>query len=229
MSLALPLDNVQVPLRSDGSVAFAQPGCVPGYETVRAAPTIEAVAADGLRPEQLDTLLDTKAIGDVRWARPRELMSTAQLPEDEVAAIAGAVSLLAWHRSNRYGGADGAPTEAAMSGWRRKSAAGRTLYPRVDPVAIVLVESADGSRCLLGRQQRYPKGMFTCISGFVEHAESVENAAVREVHEETGVSCGAAALLASQPWPCGRGDHCELMLGCVARAEPEGEQVRDRS
>ena len=34
-------------------------------------------------------------------------------------------------------------------------------------------------------QARFPKGMYTCVSGFVEHAESVESAAAREVAEET--------------------------------------------
>ena len=67
--------------------------------------------------------------------------------------------------------------------------------------------------------------MFTCISGFVEHGESVELAAAREVLEETGVRCGSSALVASQPWPLGRGFHCELMLGCVAKAVEGGEEI----
>lgn len=67
--------------------------------------------------------------------------------------------------------------------------------------------------------------MYTCIAGFVEHAESVEAAASREVEEETGVRCGPVAIVASQPWPCGRGSHCELMLACAARAIPGGEAI----
>lgn len=66
---------------------------------------------------------------------------------------------------------------------------------------------------------------YTCIAGFVEHAESAEAAAVREVSEETGVRVGAVALVASQPWPCGRGGSCELMLACAARAEPDSEAI----
>ena len=60
-------------------------------------------------------------------------------------------------------------------GGSKRLRGGRSLHPRVDPVAIVLVASADGTRCLLGRQARYPAGMYTCVSGFVEHAESVES------------------------------------------------------
>ena len=32
---------------------------------------------------------------------------------------------------------------------------------------------------LLGRTKGYPPGMYTCVSGFVEHGESVERAAAR--------------------------------------------------
>ena len=77
-------------------------------------------------------------------------------------------------------------------------------------MAIVLVESHDGTRCLLGRQAAYNKGMYTCISGFVDFAEAAERAAAREVHEETAVVCDPASvrLVASQAWPVGRGDNC---------------------
>ena len=67
--------------------------------------------------------------------------------------------------------------------------------------------------------------MFTCISGFVEHGESAERAAAREVLEETAVTVAAAELVASQPWPCGRGASCELMLAMAARAAAGKEAI----
>ena len=67
--------------------------------------------------------------------------------------------------------------------------------------------------------------MYTCVSGFVEHGESVERAAAREVLEETSVVVAAAELVGSQPWPCGRGASCEVMLGVSVRAAPGGEDV----
>ena len=61
------------------------------------------------------------------------------------------------------------------------------FYPRIDPCAIVLVTSPDGERCLLGRAARFAKlgkmGFFTCIAGFIEQAEAVEEAARREVRD----------------------------------------------
>ena len=193
---------------------------------VRAAPMLDAV--DLPEDSAVEALLGGR---DASWRAPRELfglVAQRKASEEEASAAISAVSLLAWHRSAAFSGTDGSPTALAEEGRRSKLASGRTLYPRVDPVAIVLVESADGSRCLLGRQSRYPAGFYTCISGFVEHAESAEAAAAREVHEETGVVCGSVALVASQPWPCGRGNHCELMLACAARADstPEAEAIR---
>lgn len=189
-----------------------------------AAFCVDAVDAAGLPQDRLEALLSSAK--DLKWVQCRSLLGKGE--PGEVEAVARAVSLLAWHKENAFSGFNGKPTTSAANGQRRKqppSAGGRTMYPRVDPVAIVLVESADGQRCLLGRQRNYPPGMFTCVSGFIEHGESAENAAVREVLEETGVRCASSSLVASQPWPLGRGFHCELMLGCVAKALEGGEVI----
>lgn len=39
---------------------------------------------------------------------------------------------------------------------------------------IMLVESPDGSLALLGRGKRYTPNMYTCLSGFIDQCESVE-------------------------------------------------------
>ena len=43
-----------------------------------------------------------------------------------------------------------------------------TSYPRVDPTAIMAVVSADRKRLLLGRGKRFPRGMWSCLAGFIE-------------------------------------------------------------
>lgn len=70
--------------------------------------------------------------------------------------------------------------------------------------AIMLVESADGSKVLLGRSKtiRHNK-MLTCLSGFVEQVETIEEACRREVHEESGIDVGPVHIAGSQPWPMG--------------------------
>jgi NAD+ diphosphatase len=56
-----------------------------------------------------------------------------------------------------------------------------------DPVIIVAVLSKDGTKTLLGRQKRFPPGFYSCLAGFLEPGESIEDAVRREVWEESGV------------------------------------------
>lgn len=214
----------QVPVR-DGRVCYAQtaPDGSEGLEAVTFAGRAQAMSAAGMSEEAMQAALG----GQVSWTAPRSLLQMVQLipeTEDEVTAVCSAVSLLQWHLENKFSSVDGSPTEIADGG-KKRLRGGSSLHPRVDPVAIVLCVSADGMKCLLGRQKRYPPGMYTCVSGFVEHAESVEAAAAREVAEETSVVCAEVTLVGSQPWPIGRGGHCELMLGCTARAKRGGEAI----
>ncbi|KAF9408551.1 NADH pyrophosphatase, partial [Podila epigama] len=90
-------------------------------------------------------------------------------------------------------------------------------YPRTDPVVITCVISRDGERVLLGRQATWPKGTYSCLAGFVEPGESLEEAARREVKEESGVLVGHVMYHSSQPWPFPN----TLMIGCHAEAIQE--------
>ena len=210
-----------VPVRN-GQVIYGIDAVANAGDAVRFAQHAVAQNAAALSAEEITQALGTD---DFMWTPPRALLALEQLADEEVSAVCGAVSLLKWHQDNVFGGRDGLATSLAADGRKRMHSDGRSLHPRIDPVAIVIVESADGERCLLGRQSNYPEGMYTCVSGFVEHAESVERAAAREVEEETGVICDTVALVASQPWPIGRGGACELMLGCMARAAAGRETV----
>ena len=98
-------------------------------------------------------------------------------------------------------------------GWKRVCpACAAEHFPRVDPVAIMLVASGDD--CLLGRQARFPEGVWSCLAGFIEPGETVEEAVRREVQEEAGVAVGAVRYLGAQPWPF----PSSLMIGCRAEA-----------
>ena len=71
-----------------------------------------------------------------------------------------------------------------------------------------------GERCLLGRSARFAPGMWSCLAGFVEPGEAIEDAVRRETREEAGIVCGRVAYFASQPWPF----PTSLMIGCHAEA-----------
>jgi len=71
-------------------------------------------------------------------------------------------------------------------------------------------------RCLLGRQRNWPAGFVSCLAGFVEPGETVEQAAARELHEEAGITSDAARAqyLFCQPWPF----PSSLMIGLILPA-----------
>jgi NAD+ diphosphatase len=159
-----------------------------------------AIAADAL-PAPLEA-------GDLR-----ALAIEARLPAAELAELAAAKSLVDWHRRHGFCANCGAPTELAGGGWRREcGACGAQHFPRTDPVVIML--AVDGERCVLGRQARFAPGMYSCLAGFVEPGETIEDAVRREVKEEAGIAVGRVRYVASQPWPF----PSSLMIGCLAEA-----------
>lgn len=86
---------------------------------------------------------------------------------------------------------------------------------------IVAVVSADGTKMLLGRQKRWPPYWYSTLAGFLEPAESIEEAVRREVWEESGVTVGRVVIHSSQPWPY----PANLMIGAIAQAAPDGEKI----
>jgi len=146
----------------------------------------------------------------------RALAIEAVLTPGELSVLAAAKSLVDWHRRHRFCANCGAETTIAAGGWRRECAAcGAQHFPRTDPVVIMLAIA--GERCILGRQARFAPGMYSCLAGFVEPGETIEDAVRREVREEAGIAVGRVRYVASQPWPF----PSSLMIGCLAEAEGE--------
>ena len=144
------------------------------------------------------------------------------LPRDQAAILAYTRGLAYWHRTNGFCGLCGNPTEAAQGGHVRKclsETCGRESYPRTDPAVIMLVVDdggvgGNGPRCLLGRHVRWNFAMYSTLAGFVEPGESLEEAVIREVFEEVGLTVNGVTYMASQPWPF----PASLMLGYRATA-----------
>lgn len=135
------------------------------------------------------------------------------VPEDEVGPLGEAKAVLDWHARHRFCAQCGGKTVAGASGWRREcTSCGAMHFPRTDPVVIMLVTRGDA--CLLARQARFAPGMYSCIAGFVEPGETLEDAVRRESWEEAGLRVGNVRYLASQPWPF----PSSIMMGCIAEA-----------
>ena len=143
----------------------------------------------------------------------RSIAMQGLVPQDHLPPLAEAKAMLHWHARHRFCSNCGAPSTLTEAGWRRDCPACKaTHFPRTDPVVIML--AIDGERCLLGRQTRFVKGMWSCLAGFVEPGETIEEAVRRETREEAGIACGKVRYFATQPWPF----PMSLMIGCHAEA-----------
>ncbi|KAG6587917.1 Nudix hydrolase 19, chloroplastic, partial [Cucurbita argyrosperma subsp. sororia] len=139
-------------------------------------------------------------------------------------AIAGhGRALLDWHRTSRFCGHCGERTVPMEAGKRREcsnQSCKLRIFPRVDPVVIMLVIDQENDRALLSRQSRYVPRKWSCLAGFMEPGESLEEAVIRETLEETGIEVGKVVYHSSQPWPVGRSTMpCQLMVGFFAYAK----------
>jgi NAD+ diphosphatase len=151
---------------------------------------------------------DDLLVTDLRSIAVQGLVAADDLPP-----IAEAKAILHWHARHRFCPNCGAATRLVCGGWRRDCPQCKAEhFPRTDPVVIML--ATDGDRCLLGRSPRFLPTMWSCLAGFVEPGESIEDAVHRETREEAGITCGRVVYFASQPWPF----PASLMIGCHAEA-----------
>jgi NAD+ diphosphatase len=160
------------------------------------------------KSEQAPQLIPNTRFEDLR-------MVASLLPADEAGVLAYARAMVSWRALHRFCGVCGNPTQPIKGGHVlvcTNPVCKHEQFPRTDPAVIVLV--SDGERALLGRQAAWPAGRYSTIAGFVEPGESLEDAVVREVLEETGISVDAVEYHSSQPWPF----PASLMLGFTAHA-----------
>src|SRR5437016_7689761 len=150
---------------------------------------------------------------DVAVTELRGMAMQGLVPPDQLSAIAMAKSMVSWHQRHGFCANCGTRTAMKEGGWKRECPNCKAEhFPRTDPVVIMLVTS--GEKCLLGRQKQFPAGMYSCLAGFVEAAETIEDAVRREIFEESGIRCTDVNYYMTQPWPY----PSSLMIGCTPRA-----------
>ncbi|BCS27609.1 NAD(+) diphosphatase [Aspergillus puulaauensis] len=164
---------------------------------------------------------------------------------DEAAIYAQGRALVDWNTRNSFCGTCGSRTISVNSGTKRacpptdaaREAEGKPIekpacttrttlsnlsFPRTDPTIIVAVVSCDAKRILLGRSKRFPPNWYSTLAGFIEPAESVEDAVRREVWEEAGVTLSRVIIHSTQPWPY----PANLMIGAIAQvSDPAHETI----
>ena len=159
--------------------------------------------------------LETSLLADLIQGDLRAISGGISAQDAQYASTAA--SIFNWHRKHGFCANCGEETHIAEAGWKRECPACETEhFPRVDPVAIML--AVKGDKCLMGRGTDWGERMYSCLAGFVEPGETMEQAAARELFEEAGVvATNNAQYLFCQPWPF----PSSLMIGMIVEVENE--------
>ncbi|NJC87149.1 MAG: NAD(+) diphosphatase [Desulfuromonas sp.] len=144
--------------------------------------------------------------------RAENLMAAEPVLPIELLSLGGlGRMILHWERHSRYCPACSAPMARLAGEWGKHCAAcGLQHFPQIAPCAIVLVRRP--GEVLLTRKPEWPIYRYSLGAGFIEFGECLEEAAAREVLEETGVRVASPRYLGSQSWPF----PSQLMCGFVA-------------
>ena len=192
--------------RDPDALAFAFSG---DRLLVRGDAVLVAGELDGLEPLPLGYLdgrlcLAYQLPDDHEPGEGLELLALRPLwgrvPEPLWTLAGRALQTLAWNRDHAFCGRCGTPTEH-LPGERARGCpnCGLAAYPRLAPAVIVLIER-DGA-ALLCHGVRFPGRMYSCLAGFVEPGESLEECVHREIREEAGIEVRDLRYAGSQPWP----------------------------
>jgi len=127
-------------------------------------------------------------------------------------------SLLQWKKTLNFCSKCGSPLVKTLSASQGACPVCKSVYyPSTSPVGIVSICDPTTDQLMLIRQPRYPPGMYSCIAGFLDVGESLEDCVRREAAEEVGIHVEKVTYSGSQHWPFPAGS---LMIGCRAEALP---------
>ena len=203
-----------------GALSFlgfrARDGAAVFCADVASDPLTEAAVRSAVRRREGDdetsasiaiTIADAKSVG------PKMRRADAGL-------LAAAAGLARWQKSVRFCSECGSHTTLIKAGHKascldetKKKCRG-AFYPKLMPAVLTLCTC--GEYALLARNSKWPRGFYSCLAGFVDQSESLEQAVAREVLEESGIRIDdkRTNYVASQPWPF----PCQLMVGFETEA-----------
>jgi NAD+ diphosphatase len=119
--------------------------------------------------------------------------------------------ILHWQERSCFCGYCGQPTKWLDKEWGRGcDVCHNHVFPAIHPCAIVLITRP--GEVLLTRKSNWAANRYSLVAGFQEFGESLEETAIREVAEETGVKVSNVRYVGSQCWPF----PSQVMVGFVA-------------
>lgn len=170
---------------------------------------INFIASDGNKHQLYDVkcgCFDTTKFNQVSL---RELLFI--VPEIALDQAAKSWQYAEFLRTHQFCGCCGSKTKAVTEEMATQCTnCGHKVYPRVSPCIIVSIRK--GSEILLAQGVRQRSaGFYSTLAGFVESAETLEQAVHREVFEEVGIKIKNLRYSGSQPWPFPHSIMCGFM------------------
>ncbi len=155
--------------------------------------------------------IDTPVVPDGRLEPCPLRQSYYRLPRELYLKAGKCAELVFWDKNTRYCGVCGGTMKLHTDISKRCEHCGKEVWPQLSPAVIVRITRGT-DEILLARGRNFRGDFYGLIAGFVETGETLEEAVVREVREETGLSITNLRYFASQPWPY----PCGLMVGFTA-------------
>lgn len=151
--------------------------------------------------------IDSPIVGHPRYEMCGLRASYAKLSSDLYQKAGKCQEILYWDQNTKYCGVCGAPMKLHTEISKRCTECGKEVWPQLATAIIVLIHR--GEEVLLVHARNFRGDFYGLVAGFVETGESLEEAVVREVREETSLEISNLRYFGSQPWPY----PCGLMVG----------------
>lgn len=151
--------------------------------------------------------IDSPIVGHPLYEMCGLRASYAKLSSDLYQKAGKCQEILYWDQNTKYCGVCGAPMKLHTEISKRCTECGKEIWPQLATAIIVLIHR--GEEVLLVHARNFRGDFYGLVAGFVETGESLEEAVVREVREETSLEISNLRYFGSQPWPY----PCGLMVG----------------
>jgi len=163
--------------------------------------------------------LSLKKVSDLTNSKNYDLVKIREvvgmLSKTMIAFLTSLYCLDQWHNNNKYCSKCSSKNTKLNLGHSlvcSNKKCNKRIFPRIDPTVIMLIYNKD--KMLLARNTNWPDKLYSCLAGFCEISESLEETVKRETYEEVGVKVSNIKYLFSQFWPFPN----NLMVGFKAEA-----------
>jgi NAD+ diphosphatase len=158
------------------------------------------------------------------WLRIRTYFSWGSL---DVPKASRAMALFRWRETRRFCSLCGGVLRDTVDETARKCIlCGKVFYPVIEPCIIVRVQKGD--KILLAKHIQRNMDVYTCIAGFVEAGETLEQCVAREIRDEAAIEVHNIRYMASQSWPFP--DQLMIAFSCdwlTGEPTPDGTEISD--